>query len=95
MTSGRITKQVLLRAPRARVWRAIGDSVDLADLGTLRRSSLSSEPVDSQNHEASAFRSVRIRRGATFPGIPSGSTARKFSGMVEEAPPWFLTLVPS
>ena len=25
--------------------------------------------------------------------IPAGSTARKFSGMVEEVPPWFLTLV--
>lgn len=72
---------------------SIGDSVDLADLGTLRRSGLSPESIDARNHAASAFRSVRIRRGATFPGIPAGSTARKFSGMVEEVPPWFLTLV--
>lgn len=28
MTSDRITKQVLLRAPRARVWRALGDSAE-------------------------------------------------------------------
>jgi hypothetical protein len=65
----------------------IGDSVDLADLGT--------ESANSKNHAVPAFRSVRIRRGATFPGIPAGSTARKFSGMVEEVPPWFLTLIPS
>lgn len=74
---------------------SIGDSVDLADLGLLRRVCLSPESVDAQNHQAPTFRSVRIRRGATFPGIPAGSTARKFSGMVEEVPPWFLTLVPS
>ncbi|MBH0189400.1 MAG: hypothetical protein HP493_11340 [Nitrospira sp.] len=74
---------------------SIGDSVDLADLGILRRFSLSPESVDTQAHQAPTFRSVRIRRGATFPGIPAGSTARKFSGMVEEVAPWFLTLVPS
>jgi hypothetical protein len=74
---------------------SIGDSAELADLGTLRRPYCSPESVDSRNHAAPAFRSVRIRRGATFPGIPAGSTARKFSGMVEEVPPWFLTLVPS
>lgn len=74
---------------------SIGDSAELADLGTLRRPYCSPESVDSRNHVAPAFRSVRIRRGATFPGIPAGSTARKFSGMVEEVPPWFLTLVPS
>jgi len=74
---------------------SIGDSVDLADLGTLRRPCPAPESVNAPNHAAPAFRSVRIRRGATFPGIPAGSTARKFSGMVEEVPPWFLTLVPS
>jgi hypothetical protein len=74
---------------------SIGDSVDLADLGTLRRPCPAPESVNAPNDAAPAFRSVRIRRGATFPGIPAGSTARKFSGMVEEVPPWFLTLVPS
>jgi hypothetical protein len=74
---------------------SIGDSVDLADLGTLRRPCPAPESVNAPNHAAPAFRSVRIRRGATFPGIPAGSTARKFSGMVEEVPPWFLTLIPS
>ena len=74
---------------------SIGDSVDLADLGPLPRAYLSPESTDSRHDAAPVFRSVRIRRGATFPGIPAGSTARKFSGMVEEVPPWFLTLVSS
>lgn len=41
------------------------------------------------------FRYVEIRRGAVFPGIPAGRTARVFSQMTLEAPPWFLTLVPA
>jgi len=73
----------------------IGDSVELADLGALRRPFLSPGPVASQSRAAGAFRYVQIRRGATFPGVPAGNTARRFSAMVEELPPWFLTLVPS
>jgi hypothetical protein len=73
----------------------IGDSVNLADLGALRRQFLAPGPVDSQSPAPRAFRYVQIRRGATFPGVPAGSTARTFSAMVEEVPPWFLTLVPA
>ena len=40
------------------------------------------------------FRYVEIRRGAVFDGIPSSQTARLFSHMIEEEPPWFLVLVP-
>jgi len=76
----------------------IGDSVNLADIGTLRRPFLSEESAASSqariqtNH---GFRYVRITRGATFPGCPASSTARLFPVMGEEATPWFLTLVPS
>ena len=76
----------------------IGDSVDLADIGVLRRpmlplsSSASSHP---RNHADRWFRYVRISRGATFPGLPASSTARMFPVMTEETTPWFLTLVPS
>jgi hypothetical protein len=75
----------------------IGDSVNLADLGTLRRPFLCDSTVspNSLNHSAGAFQYVRISRGATFPGLPSSSTARTFSVMVEEVAPWFLTLIPS
>lgn len=70
-------------------------SANLADLGALRRPFLSPGSAASPYHINGAFQSVRISRGATFPGIPAGSTARKFSAMVEEAAPWFLTLIPA
>ncbi len=37
---------------------------------------------------------VEVRRGAVFPGIPASFTARQFSQMTEESPPWCLILVP-
>ncbi len=70
---------------------SVGDSIDLSDMGILRRR-IPGGPTDSSS--LNGFRSVRIRRGATFPGLPASSTARKFSMMVEEHSPWFLTLVP-
>jgi hypothetical protein len=80
--------QALVRLP-------VGDSINLADLGTLRRQFLLADPSGSANHSNAAFRYVRISRGATFPEIPSSSPARKFSAMTEEVPPWFLTLIPA
>ncbi|MBS0165454.1 MAG: hypothetical protein JSR29_05200 [Nitrospira sp.] len=67
----------------------IGTSVDLADLGILRRQ------LPSADHSTGLFRYVRVSRGATFPGMPASSTARKFSAMTEEVPPWMVTLVPA
>jgi hypothetical protein len=72
----------------------LGASISLADLGALR-SRLSAETSRSGSDDRGySFRHVRIRRGATFPGMPASSTARKFSSMSEEAPPWFITLLP-
>lgn len=77
----------------------IGDSINLADLGVPRRQFPYADPFTSANHSTTSsttsFRYVRISRGATFPGIPASSTARKFSAMAEEVPPWFLTLIPT
>jgi len=73
----------------------ISDSVNLAELGALRRRLPLPGPSASANHSIDAFRYVRISRGATFPGIPASSTAKKFSAMTEEVPPWFLTLIPA
>ena len=72
----------------------VGASVELADLGTLRRQwpqidASSADPLTG------LFRHIRISRGATFPGMPASSTARKFSAMAKEVPPWFMTLVPA
>ncbi|ULA65401.1 MAG: hypothetical protein LZF86_210006 [Nitrospira sp.] len=71
----------------------VGESVSLAQLGTLR-SRLSEKEAPGVAQPAVGFRDVWIRRGAVFPGVPASSTARQFMHMREESPPWFLTLVP-
>lgn len=81
------------------VYRALdqlptGKAVSLADLGRLRSHLPATVAQRDRSNPSSSFRHVSIRRGATFTGIPASSTARTFSSMAEEAPPWFLTLVP-
>lgn len=68
----------------------VGESIDLSSLATLRCQS----PPSADGHTAE-FRYVRIHRGATFPGSPASSTARKFSFMSAEVPPWMVTLIPA
>ncbi len=74
---------------------AVGDSIDLAEVAALRRHYLGSDASSVLDGMAGHFRYVRLRRGAIFPGTPASSTARKFSSMTEEVPPWFITLVPA
>lgn len=69
---------------------SLGESIDLSSLATLRHA----YPPGTES-TAAVFRYIRIRRGAIFPGIPASSTARKFSSMSEEVPPWMVTLVPA
>jgi hypothetical protein len=72
----------------------LGESLTLSDCGPLRRQIprvLALHPTQDPSYR---FRSVQIRHGAVFPGVPSSSTARSFSDMVEETPPWMLILVP-
>ncbi|UVT15828.1 MAG: hypothetical protein H8K04_18845 [Nitrospira sp.] len=71
----------------------VGESVDLAELAALRHQPPTSTPSRSLDGLDGTFRYVRISRGATFPGTPASSTARKFSSMIEEVPPWMVTLV--
>lgn len=66
----------------------VGASIDLSSLATIR-----CEYPPATHGTVAAFRYIRIRRGATFPGSPASSTARRFSSMREEAPPWMVTLV--
>jgi hypothetical protein len=73
---------------------AFGETLNLSDCGPLRRQIpriLSLLPTEGPSYR---FRSVQIRRGAILPGVPASSTARRFSDMVEETPPWMLILVP-
>jgi hypothetical protein len=72
----------------------LGETLDLSDCGPLRREIPRVLPLSPAQDSAYRFRSVQIRRGAVFPGIPASSTARRFSDMVEETPPWMLILVP-
>ena len=72
----------------------IGGSVRLSDLASLRKV-LPGAGSSEGDVSSSAFRFVSIKRGATFPGVPASSTARQFSSMSEEVPPWFITLVPA
>jgi hypothetical protein len=72
----------------------LGQTLNLSDNAVLRRQIprvLSLLPAQDPFYR---FRYIQIRRGASFPGIPASSTARRFSGMVEESPPWMLVLVP-
>jgi hypothetical protein len=71
----------------------VGDAVDLSTCATLRASLPRTLP-GMRVREKYRFRSVVIRRGAVFPHMPASSTARKFDDMVEETPPWLVTLVP-
>lgn len=72
----------------------LGESCALSNLATLRRTFPSVLPAPSGLTASYRFRHVAIRRGALFEGQPTSSTARRFQGMTEETPPWFLTLVP-
>jgi hypothetical protein len=70
------------------------ETLNLSDCGLLRREMPRVLPLLSTDNSSYRFRSVQIRRGAVFPGIPASSTARRFSDMREESPPWMLILVP-
>ncbi|MDQ6735114.1 MAG: hypothetical protein M3Z35_13540 [Nitrospirota bacterium] len=72
----------------------VGASVVLSDLGELRSMFPSRSSEKNGNTQPYRFRYVGVRRGAVFEGIPAGQTARLFDTMIEEAPPWFLVLVP-
>lgn len=73
---------------------AQGETLNLSDCSPLRRQIPRVLPLLPMQSPTYHFRSVQIRRGAVFPGIPSSSTARRFSDMAEETPPWMLILVP-
>ena len=72
----------------------IGDTLNLSDCGPLRKEIPRVLPLLPMQDPSYRFRSIQIRRGAIFPGVPASSTARRFSDMAEEHPPWMLILVP-
>ena len=72
----------------------IGERCTLSDVVALRRTFPAGPGPGDGRPAPHRFRFVEIRRGAVFPDMPAGSTARQFSHMSEEAPPWQLVLVP-
>ena len=72
----------------------IGERCNLSDVTSLRQTMPVSMTPRERNPIAYRFRFAEIRRGAVFPGMPAGSTARRFRHMSEEVPPWHLVLVP-
>ncbi len=71
-----------------------GQPCPLADITQLRKRFPSVLHKPGRHTASYRFRQVTILRGALFEGVPASSTARKFQGMAEETPPWFLSLVP-
>lgn len=72
----------------------VGQSLILSDLTDLRQDFSRRGDQGGGSRGPYRFRYVEIRRGATFEGMPAGRTARLFKDMKDEAPPWFLLLVP-
>lgn len=72
----------------------IGERCDLSEVIPLRQSLPAGTTPRERKPVACRFRFVEIRRGAVFPGMPAGFTARQFAHMSEEVPPWHLVLVP-
>ncbi len=71
----------------------VGHAVALSDLAALRQE-MPRVGAEGQETRPYRFRYIEIRRGAVFEGVPASQTARLFTQMVEEVPPWMLTLVP-
>jgi hypothetical protein len=72
----------------------IGCTLDIGERTELRAAIPLTGGTPRPNDSFFRFRHVRVRRGAWFRGMPASSTARLFTHMTEEAPPWFVTLVP-
>lgn len=72
----------------------VGERCNLSDVTPLRQTMPGGTTSRERKPGPYRFRFVEIRRGAVFPGMPAGSTARQFRHMSEEVPPWHLVLVP-
>jgi len=71
-----------------------GESFRLSDYALLRRHIPRVLPTQGRHAPTYSFGTVYVRRGAEFDGIPASSTARRFRDMVDEPPPWMITLLP-
>jgi hypothetical protein len=72
----------------------VGEAVVLSDIAELRAEIPAVMEESTRDRQRFRFRYVEIRRGALFAGVPASRTAKMFKDMIQEAPPWFLILVP-
>jgi len=68
----------------------IGGRIDLAKVSKIRNSMPSETAPLKKTSTLRKFQQVEIRRGALWEGVPSSFTARQFSHMKEETPPWWI-----
>ena len=68
----------------------VGERVDLTKIAEIRDSMPFGEKRLEENFVSSKFRYVEIRRGASWEGVPSSFTAKQFTHMSEESPPWWI-----
>lgn len=73
----------------------MGARLDLSDMTDLRQDLPRVLPTGAHLEARYRFRYIELRRGAVFDGIPASHTARVYTEMAEEAPPWHLVLVPA
>ena len=73
----------------------IGTRLDLSKVTDLRQHLPRVLKQPANDDQSYRFRYVELRRGAVFENMPSSRTARLFKDMSEEAPPWFLVLIPA
>jgi hypothetical protein len=69
---------------------SVGKRVDLSKIARLREVLPLGTTSEKETSGSSKFRYVEIRRGASLEGIPSSFTAKQFSHMKEESPPWWI-----
>jgi len=68
----------------------IGGRFDLSKIAKIRDLKPFRATPLKENSTFPKFRYVEIRRGALWEGVPSSFTARQFSHMKEESPPWWI-----
>jgi len=68
----------------------VGGQVDLLKIAGLRDPMSFGKTFVKESSGSSKFRYAEIRRGAMWEGIPSSFTAKQFSHMKEESPPWWI-----
>ncbi len=68
----------------------IGGRVELSTIANLRGPMPFGTTSLKETFTFPQFRYVEIRRGAAWEGVPSSFTAKQFSHMKEESPPWWI-----